>query len=353
MDQAVDAAQWLAETGITVARQLIETVYRLREDGYLKEQRGFEQFRDTARNVLNLSLQQLATLRAVAFTELTKADEQFQRQQQLIFASEAAHINDHYARWDAAYAKMKQDIADSQPTTEQILNGIQLTLDGLGFAPGVGAVPDVINAIISAGRGNFGEALFSLGAAVPLFGDIAKGGKMLAKGASNLHEVAAITSAVAKNGDKAKDILKAGKEAGGELQEYLAAVDDYLTHIDELKAAAKNGDQTAIDALRDMKNDELFGKFKHLIEEHHAWPKYLGGPVRQELVKMPTSLHKKYHELLDKIADRRKTKEYFDNLSKEERAALDSAFAELTKEFDKRYGTNLWDAVLRNGFPNQ
>ena len=65
---------------------------------------------------------------------------------------------------------------------ESVLDGIQLALDAAGFVPGVGAVPDLINASISALRGNWADAGMSLLAAVPLIGDAAAGVKIARKG---------------------------------------------------------------------------------------------------------------------------------------------------------------------------
>lgn len=65
---------------------------------------------------------------------------------------------------------------------ESVLDGIQLALDAAGFAPGVGAIPDLINASISALRGNWADAGMSLLAAVPLIGDVAAGAKIARKG---------------------------------------------------------------------------------------------------------------------------------------------------------------------------
>ncbi|MEM7391661.1 MAG: RHS repeat-associated core domain-containing protein, partial [Verrucomicrobiota bacterium] len=55
------------------------------------------------------------------------------------------------------------------------LDGLQEFLDWAGFAPGVGAVPDLLNAGVSAARGNWAEAGLNAVAAVPLFGDAVKG----------------------------------------------------------------------------------------------------------------------------------------------------------------------------------
>lgn len=52
-------------------------------------------------------------------------------------------------------------------------------LDLLGFIPGIGAVPDVINGLIHLAEGNIKEAAFSVVAAVPYFGDAGKIGRYL------------------------------------------------------------------------------------------------------------------------------------------------------------------------------
>lgn len=63
-----------------------------------------------------------------------------------------------------------------------VLDGIQLALDVAGFVPGVGAIPDLINASISAMRGDWLGAGMSLVAAVPGIGDAAAGAKLAKKG---------------------------------------------------------------------------------------------------------------------------------------------------------------------------
>jgi hypothetical protein len=59
-----------------------------------------------------------------------------------------------------------------------IMGWVHGTLDGAGFIPGLGAVPDLLNAGIYGIRGQWGNAAWSGGAAIPLFGDGAKAGKM-------------------------------------------------------------------------------------------------------------------------------------------------------------------------------
>jgi SCP1.201-like deaminase len=76
-------------------------------------------------------------------------------------------------------------------------------LDGLGFIPAAGAIPDLVNAGIYTLEGNAEGAAWSAGAAVPFFGDGAKAGKMLKEGV----EAAAKTSRAA---DAARGVVTVG-----------------------------------------------------------------------------------------------------------------------------------------------
>lgn len=84
---------------------------------------------------------------------------------------------------------------------ESVLDGIQLALDAAGLAPGVGAIPDLLNASISALRGDWGAAGLSVLAAVPVIGDVAAGAKLACKGVK-----------IAKSVDKTRKAILA-KEA--------------------------------------------------------------------------------------------------------------------------------------------
>jgi hypothetical protein len=84
---------------------------------------------------------------------------------------------------------------------------------------------------------------------------------------------------------------------------------------------------------------------------HHAWPKYLGGPTKQDLVRLPKHIHDAYHKGLDQILDKRLGKDYYDGLTGAARTRLEQQLASFTKKFDAQYGTSLWEAMLRNGFP--
>lgn len=75
-------------------------------------------------------------------------------------------------------------IENSSLQFSRILDNVQLGLDIGGFIPGVGAVPDIINAGIYILRGDWSSAALSALAAIPLYGDaVAAGGKAIKYGA--------------------------------------------------------------------------------------------------------------------------------------------------------------------------
>ena len=65
---------------------------------------------------------------------------------------------------------------------DSVLDGIQMALDAAGFIPGVGAIPDLLNASISALRGDWATAGLSVLAAVPVVGDAAAAAKFARNG---------------------------------------------------------------------------------------------------------------------------------------------------------------------------
>lgn len=88
------------------------------------------------------------------------------------------------------------------PDQDSILDGIQLGLSVAGLVPAFGAVPDLLNAAISAARGNWSDAGLSVFAAVPLIGDVAAGIKLTKIGV-NAAKTAKITKAV-RAGEKVR-----------------------------------------------------------------------------------------------------------------------------------------------------
>ncbi len=96
--------------------------------------------------------------------------------------------------------------------TESVLDGIQLALDVAGFAPGVGAIPDLLNAGISALRGDWASAGLNLLAAVPLIGDVAKATKLAKKGLNSAKAVSNVVE-VGNIANKSQRRAKLAKEA--------------------------------------------------------------------------------------------------------------------------------------------
>lgn len=69
-------------------------------------------------------------------------------------------------------------------TGGDILDGLQTGLDVVGFIPGIGEIADVVNAGVSAARGNYLEAGLSLISLIPVVGDaVGKGAKYALKAA--------------------------------------------------------------------------------------------------------------------------------------------------------------------------
>ncbi len=139
-------------------------------------------------------------------------------------------MREHIARWH----RDLEDLRNRGPSIdgEKLLDGIQLVLDFAGFIPVLGAGPDVINTIISAGRGNWGDAAINAIAIIPFWGDAAKGGKMLAKagqdGVSHADEISAAVNAVAKNGKRFGDEVISGAD---EAIEGAAKLSDEFTNL--------------------------------------------------------------------------------------------------------------------------
>lgn len=73
--------------------------------------------------------------------------------------------------------------ADVTLSAEELLDVVQMALDAAGLVPGFGAIPDILNACISACRGDWTNAGLCLFAAVPGIGDAAGAAKIMKNGA--------------------------------------------------------------------------------------------------------------------------------------------------------------------------
>lgn len=83
---------------------------------------------------------------------------------------------------------------------------------------------------------------------------------------------------------------------------------------------------------------------------HHAWPKYLGGPSKQDLATLPKSVHEAYHRGLDALLPRTRGTPHYESLSPAARAQALRDLSAYTRAFDAKNGTTLYQSMLRNGF---
>ena len=100
---------------------------------------------------------------------------------------------------------------NSNLDVNEVLDGIQLALDAAGMFPGLGAIPDLLNASISALRGDWFGAGLSILAAVPGVGDVVGGAKLAHKGMAAAKTVEKSRKLVLSNAAKkyiGKDISK-------------------------------------------------------------------------------------------------------------------------------------------------
>lgn len=94
---------------------------------------------------------------------------------------------------------------------EALLDGIQTALDLAGFAPGIGAIPDLLNAAIYAVRGDKLNAGLSLLAAVPGIGDAAAATKIARKGVKAVKTAQKTGKTIAKTEKMGSEAYEAEK----------------------------------------------------------------------------------------------------------------------------------------------
>ena len=82
-------------------------------------------------------------------------------------------------------------------------------------------------------------------------------------------------------------------------------------------------------------------------QEHHPWPKYLGGPKKQPLYTMDTKLHEAYHTGLDKIFSRFDGSKVWSELTPEQQREIITSLQHYNLNFDQVNGTNTFNAIER------
>jgi len=155
-----------------------------------------------------------------------------------------------------------------------VLDGVQGVLDVAGFVPGVGIVADLANAGISAARGDFAGAALNAAAAIPGFGDAAKGAAMTAK----------VTRGLAAHAGDAKKAADGSADFKALLDKPLRLSDDAASTAKTattvgaaaVKAATKElddvGEAVGRVAMRDLTDPARAGRAisKAELDEAHA-----------------------------------------------------------------------------------
>jgi hypothetical protein len=70
-----------------------------------------------------------------------------------------------------------------------------------------------------------------------------------------------------------------------------------------------------------------------------------------DLTDSPIAYHDAYHRGLDKILPRQRGTKYYEGLRGGAKEQMQQDLAAYTKGFDAKYGTSLFESMLKNGFP--
>lgn len=122
----------------------------------------------------------------------------------------------------------------------KVLDGLQLGLDIFGLIEGLGIIADLLNAAISALRGDFVGAGASALGALPLIGTAATSAKLAQRGADVADEVVGAGQAAAKQAD---EVAEAGAKQADEAGEAGAKQGDEAGQPAANKAEDKNNAQ--------------------------------------------------------------------------------------------------------------
>jgi len=105
----------------------------------------------------------------------------------------------------------------------RVLDAVQVGLTGLGFAPGIGIVADIVNSGVSFSRGDALGGGLSLAAAIPIIGDAAAAGRIVRSASQISHA----TKAAAPVATAAK-VEAAAANTAPNLNNTVNAVEDFL-----------------------------------------------------------------------------------------------------------------------------
>jgi RHS repeat-associated protein len=137
------------------------------------------------------------------------------------------------------------------------------------------------------------------------------------------------------------------------------AANGYLNTMQAIVPAGvvSKAEQAAAQAIADANQGGLLSKLLSKCKSnktphfHHPWPKYLGGNPEQILEPLPKALHDAYHAGLDQILPRQPGADFYSDLPPDAQAQVLQALNTYTQAFDAQYGTQLYNAMVREGFP--
>ena len=83
--------------------------------------------------------------------------------------------------------------------------------------------------------------------------------------------------------------------------------------------------------------------------DHHVWPKYLGGPEDGPLETLDERLHQLFHAGLDRVLPRtaKGGQEYYASLSEAQKIENIKSLLRYTRDFDVTYGTKVYEKLLQ------
>lgn len=176
-------------------------------------------------------------------------------------------------------ALMSEDelLEDNKISADSVLDGIQLALDAAGFIPGLGAVPDILNAGISALRGDFAGAGLNLVSAVPGIGDAVKAAVIAKKGLKSAKTVSKVAKLgnIADKGQRRAKLAKKASEFIGTDVSIVQLVKSGMSKSDAdffMKKVRYHRREAARKVIVESPNIDMFNIESHLNATNFAYP---------------------------------------------------------------------------------
>lgn len=180
---------------------------------------------------------------------------------------------------DTSHTPSKKDVG-------ALLDSIQLSLDLAGFIPLLGAVPDLVNALISVCRGDMVGASLSALAAIPLYGDFVAIGKV-AKDARKVAKLTKGTTLVGKEINHSSKLDRVFWSGGEEAKEAARkfAKEHGMTILEDTNAG-KHLEKRLEKKRNDYIHKNLSKKKKDFIERGYSekeWDGHLKSKIETKL----------------------------------------------------------------------